>query len=44
MKHSDLVQKLDTVLDIRNMIRVGPRLGSKATLVSVKNVLHDILD
>ncbi len=40
--YSEEATKMDTVLDIKDIKRVGAQLGSRVTMLEVKDALHDI--
>lgn len=40
---SEAFQSADAVLDISDMLRVGPRLGGRVRLVSIEGGLHDLM-
>lgn len=39
---SERVQKADTVLNVEDMIKYGPRLGDDVTLMEIKEGMHDL--
>ncbi len=41
-KHSAQVMSADIVLDIEDMKRIGPKLGTNVTLTAIKNAQHDV--
>lgn len=40
--HSKKVMTSDVVLDVKDMQRLGPKLGNQVTLVAIENGMHDV--
>lgn len=41
-RYIEEVKRADVVLDVKDMTRIGPKLGKNVTLIEIKNGIHDL--